>query len=149
LRAFTDHELSRIRRVQGHVRAASLEHLVPPDIVNGVIWVESRFQTRALGRKGPRGLMQLMPRTAREVAEQLQLRYAPFDPEFNIQVGTYYLARMVERFDGNLALALAAYNIGPAHVDQWVRYGEPLPDVSRRYIDNVFIAARAFREREP
>lgn len=149
LREFTEDEVKRIRGVQRHVHAAAVEHQVPPDIVNGVIWVESKFEHRARGRKGPRGLMQLMPRTAREVASQLRLEYAPFDPEFNIHAGTFYLARMVERFDGNLALALAAYNIGPAYVDQWVRLGEPLPEVSRRYIDLVFIAARAFREREP
>ena len=145
LRAFSDDELSRIERVQPYVHAAAREHGLPPDIVNGIIWVESRFQPRALGKKGPRGLMQIMPRTGRELASQLGREYAPFDPDFNITAGSCYFARMVSRYDGNVRLALAAYNIGPAVVDRWLRDAEPLPGHSRAYVDNVIIAARTFR----
>jgi soluble lytic murein transglycosylase-like protein len=147
LREFTDEEAQRIRRVQRIVHAAARARDLPPDLVNGIIWVESKFIPRARGRKGPRGLMQLMPRTGRELARQLNRRYVPFDPDFNIHAGTYYFWRMVSRYDGNLTLALAAYNIGPAVVDGWVRDGLPLADASRRYVDNVFTAARAFRDR--
>ncbi len=149
LRAFTTSELSRIRKVQPIVHSAAREHDLPADLVNGIIWVESKFEARARGRKGPRGLMQLMPRTGREIARQIELRYLPFNANFNIRAGTYYFARMVQRFDGNLTLALAAYHIGPAHVDRWLRDNEPLPEVTRTYVERVFTAARAFRSREP
>jgi len=145
---FSPRELERIERVQPIVHAAAREHGLPPDIVNGIIWVESKFIPNARNRKGPRGLMQLMPRTARELADDLGRSYAPFDPEFNIHAGSCYFARMVRRFDGNLRLALAAYNIGPAVVDRWLRDAEPLPDHSRAYVDNVFTAARTFRSQQ-
>jgi soluble lytic murein transglycosylase-like protein len=149
LGAFSSQDLSRIDRVQSIVRAAAREHGLPPDIVNGIIWVESRFDARARGRKGPRGLMQLMPRTGRELARQLGRDYEPFDPEFNIHAGSYYFARMVRRYDGNVRLALAAYNIGPAVVDRWLRDAEPLPGHSRAYVDGVITAARTFRSSAP
>jgi soluble lytic murein transglycosylase-like protein len=149
LRAFTDSELSRIRKVQPIVHSAAREHDLPADLVNGIIWVESKFEVKARGRKGPRGLMQLMPRTGREIARQIELQYLPFNANFNIRAGTYYFARMVQRYDGNLTLALAAYHIGPAHVDRWVRDNEPLPEVTRTYVERVFTAARAFRSRYP
>jgi soluble lytic murein transglycosylase-like protein len=145
---FSADDQDRIAFVQPYVRDAARAHEVPPDLVNGIIWVESRFQVRALGRKGPRGLMQLMPATAREVGDAIGKRCEPYDPEFNIHAGTYYFARMVERFQGNLRLALAAYNIGPGVVGTWLQNGAPLPGHSRVYIDNVLAAARAFRARE-
>ena len=145
LPAFSAGELERIERVQPIVHAAAHQHGLPADIVNGIIWVESKFVPRALSRKGPRGLMQLMPRTGRELASVLGRDYEPYDPDFNIHAGSYYFARMVQRFDGNLRLALAAYNIGPAVVDRWLRDAQPLPDHSRAYVDNVFTAARTFR----
>ena len=142
-------QLGRIRSLQPFVHAAAHAHAVPADLVNGIIWVESRFQINARGRKGPRGLMQLMPRTAREVACAIGMRYRPYDPRFNINAGTYYFARMVERFAGDLDLALAAYNIGPGTVASWLRDSQPLPVYSRAYIDNVFNAARFFRASPP
>jgi hypothetical protein len=145
---FTTEEIRRIRLVQEIVRDAAQTHGVPSDLVNGIIWVESRFQQRARGRRGPRGLMQLMPRTGREVARALGRRYQPYDPDFNIDAGTYYLARMVSRFDGNVRLALAAYNIGPGTVASIIRDGAPLPEGIRAYVDGVFSAARAFRDVE-
>lgn len=141
--------LARSRRVQPIVHDAARAHAVPPDMVNGIIWVESRFQPQARSSKGACGLMQLMPRTGQEVARALGLRYQPYDPQFNIHAGTYYFARMVERFGGNLMLALAAYNTGPGRVEVWMRMSQPLPSYSRAYAHNVFAAARAFRSRAP
>lgn len=145
LRSFTVPERARIDWLQPTVRAASRDHGVPSDLINGIIWVESKFIPSARGRRGPRGLMQLMPRTGRALARELGLRYRPHDPEFNVHVGTFYFARMVRRFDGNLTLALAAYNIGPGTVRTWLEDHDPLPERSERYVKNVFTAARAFR----
>ena len=139
-------EQERARRVQPIVRAAANEHGVSPSLVNGIIWVESKFLPRARGRHGPVGLMQLMPRTARAVAREMGMRYRPYDVKFNIHAGTYYFARMVERFDGDLDLALAAYNIGPGRVRGWLRDNQPIGEATQRYIEKVFAAAHAFRE---
>jgi soluble lytic murein transglycosylase-like protein len=147
LRPFSEEELDRIERVQPIVREAALEHGVPPAVVNGIIWVESKFLPDARGKRGPRGLMQIMPRTGREVARQLGRTYRPYDPEFNIHAGTYYFARMMRRFKNDHALALAAYNIGPAVVDEWLAANEPFAEATGRYVDKVLAAADAFRRR--
>jgi len=149
LRSFSRSEVERIRDLQPIVHAAASAHAIAPDLVNGIIWVESRFQVRARSSQSACGLMQLMPRTAREVARNIGRRYAPFDPEFNIHAGTYYFARMLERFDGNMTLALAAYNIGPAVVDRWLRDAAPLPAGSRSYIANVYEAAKLIGGQSP
>ncbi len=147
LRAFSEAELERIQRVQTIVREAAMEHGVPPNLVNGIIWVESKFLPAARGKRGPRGLMQIMPRTGREIARALERRYDPHDPDFNIHAGTYYFARMMERFDNDPTLALAAYNIGPAVVRRWLAATEPFGEATNRYIERVLAAAHAFRER--
>jgi soluble lytic murein transglycosylase-like protein len=145
LRPFNEGQIARIARVQSLVRAAARAHDVPADLVNGIIWVESQFQVQARSRAGAHGLMQLMPSTGREVARMLGRSYHPFDPEFNIHAGTYYFAHLLRRFEWNLRFALAAYNCGPGVVDTWVRYQEPMPAHSRHYVDDVLVAARAFR----
>jgi soluble lytic murein transglycosylase-like protein len=148
LRPFSESEAARIRQVQPIVYAAGHHHVVPPDLVNGIIWVESRFKTHARSRVGACGLMQLMPSTAREIALSMGRPYDVFDPDFNIHAGTFYFAQMLERFEGNTALALAAYNIGPAVIDNYARSSAPLPAVSRAYVSSVFEASRAFRGTE-
>jgi soluble lytic murein transglycosylase-like protein len=142
---FSAGQLARISRVQPVVHAAATTHDVPVDLVNGIIWVESQFQVEARSPAGAHGLMQLMPRTGREVARELGRHYLPFDPEFNIHAGTYYFAQLLRRFDWNLRLALAAYNSGPATVESWLYQGAPIPECSRTYVNRVLIAARAFR----
>ena len=144
---WTQQELERIYDVQSAVRNASRVNRIPVALINGIIWVESRFRVRARGRKGPRGLMQIMPRTGRWLARELERSYRPYDFRFNIQAGTYYFARMLKRFEGNVALALAAYNAGPGTVDKWLRKERNLPDETRAYVDKVLTAADAFRIR--
>lgn len=147
LRPFSANELARIEEVQPIVRAAAMEHGVPPAVVNGIIWVESKFLPEARGKRGPRGLMQIMPRTGREIARQLGRIYRPHDPEFNIHAGTFYFARMMRRFRNDPSLALAAYNVGPAVVDEWLAENEPFGEATERYVDRVLSAADAFRRR--
>jgi soluble lytic murein transglycosylase-like protein len=147
-RALSANQRARIADVQPIVHVAARAHAVPADLVNGIIWVESKFQVKARSKADACGLMQLMPSTGREVARQLGRSYHPYDPEFNIHAGTYYFARMIERFGGDLRLALAAYNTGPSMVEGWLRANRPLPDYSRAYVAHVFSAARAFRTYE-
>ena len=91
---------------------------------------ESLFQRDAVSHAGARGLMQLMPGTAREVAGQLGLDYAAArltsDPGYNVLLGSTYLSTQLERYSGSLLLAAAAYNAGPGNANRWLtRFGDP------------------------
>lgn len=99
-------------------------------VVHGLIRQESGFDVGAISHAGARGLMQLMPATARNVARAEGLRYRPEkltdDPQFNVRLGTAYLRGLLEEYDGYLPMALAAYNAGPSRVARWVEaYGDP------------------------
>jgi hypothetical protein len=98
-----------------HVDEAARLHQVSTDLVKAVIAVESEFDQWAVSSKGARGLMQLMPDTARRLGVG-----DSFDARQNIFAGTQYLRQMLDRFGGDVDLALAAYNAGPNAV---VRYG--------------------------
>lgn len=84
---------------------------LPPALVSAVMRVESCYDQRAVSRSGARGLMQLMPATARELGVR-----DSFDAEQNIEGGVRYLGKMLKRFNHNLRLGLAAYNAGPEAV---------------------------------
>jgi len=142
--AFADAELKRIRAVQGIVAAAAAEHGVDPALINGLIWVESKFEARARGPAGAQGLMQLMPKTAAAMAKRLGRKRASHDPDFNIHAGTLLLSRLLDRFDGDEALALAAYNRGTGIVAGWVAAGEPLPGRTQAFVDRVLEARTWF-----
>jgi len=101
-----------------------------PGLVRAVIRVESGFNTRAVSSKGARGLMQLMPATARQLGVD-----NAFDAVQNVRAGTEYLRRMIDRFGGNLELGLASYNAGAGAVD---RYGGIPPfEETTRYVRKV------------
>ncbi len=93
------------------VKWASQNHKLPPALIKAVIRVESNFNPAATSPKGAQGLMQLMPGTA----EQLQVTN-PYDIQENISAGTRYLGMLLQKFNNNLPMALAAYNAGPQRV---------------------------------
>lgn len=101
-------------------------------LVLAVIRQESAFDTGAISSAGARGLMQLMPATARQVATRLKVSYSPSrlsDTDYNVQLGQAYLGSLLGRFGGSYVLALAAYNAGPGRANQWLgENGDPRSD---------------------
>lgn len=109
---------------------AAREHSLDPELIKAVIHVESGFNPRAVSRKGARGLMQLMPSTARELGVA-----NPFLPASNIRGGASYLARLLRKFEGNVEYALAAYNAGEGAVQRF--NGIPPYNETRQYVKRV------------
>ena len=110
---------------------------------------ESEFNARVTSGAGARGLMQLMPGTAREMAAQAGLPWAPArltgDWRYNVRLGTTYLAELMARYDDNPLLVAAAYNAGPGRVDGWIEtYGDPRGMDANEVID--WIEHLPFRE---
>jgi soluble lytic murein transglycosylase-like protein len=145
---FDEEQLARIYAVQDIVAAASAAHGVEPELINALIWVESKFERRARGPAGAQGLMQLMPRTAGAMAKRLDRKRRSYDPDFNIHAGTLLLSRLLERFDGDVRLALAGYNRGGGTVSKWIAAGEPLPEGVEKFVERV-LRAKAWFDRLP
>lgn len=95
----------------GLIKASAAKYALDPKLLESVMAAESNFNPRAISPKNALGLMQLMPETAVRMAVR-----NPFDPAQNIEGGARYLRQMLDRFSGNLVLALAAYNAGPDKV---------------------------------
>ncbi len=124
---------------QGWFEESSSLARIPSTWAYGIARSESLFMRDVRSRAGAIGLMQLMPKTGRQVASQIRLPYSGLatltNPKSNIRLGTSYLGQMAERYSGNPVLATAAYNAGPHRVDRW------LPDSgsidARVWIENI------------
>ena len=116
--------------VEKLVREAAERHRMDPALVRAVIETESNWNPKAYSHKGAGGLMQLIPTTAQRYGA-----YDVFDPQQNIDAGVKYLRTLLERYNGNLDLALAAYNAGEGAVDR--AHGVPGFRETRAYVQKV------------
>lgn len=99
-------------------------------LIHAIVHRESMFDTLAASSAGARGLMQLMPATAKHVSRNIGKAFSvgklTENPEYNIELGAFYLQNLLNAYDGSYPLAIAAYNAGPSNVDEWIReFGDP------------------------
>lgn len=137
-----------------------------PALLLAIARQESNFDPRALSHAGARGLMQLMPGTARDMARETAAGYSlarlTDDPEYNLHLGSAYLAGLIDRYGGSYILAIAAYNAGPSNVSRWIRrYGDPRDEAvdavdwiemipfreTRNYVQRVLENLQVYRQR--
>ena len=135
------HSILSERELEPLIKRHSSQQQLHPALIRAVIKAESNFDPRAVSRAGAIGLMQLMPQTA----VRLDVRDM-FDPDENVGGGTKYLRQLLDRFHGNLPLALAAYNAGENIVDRY----QSLPpiDETRQYVRKVLRYYRTFLVRD-
>ncbi len=157
--AFPIPDLERLIRPPGGEPEAAL--------LLGIARQESVFNTWGTSTEGAQGVLQLMPQTAYLMARALGLRYnrglLTGDPDYNIRLGSHYLKTLLDRYGGETALAVAAYNAGPRRVDEWLRlHGDPrkgdryalidwielIPfDETRNYVQRVLEGRNMYRRR--
>jgi Transglycosylase SLT domain len=112
------------------IESAAKANQLQPEVLRAMMRQESQFYPCAVSEKGAQGLMQLMPSTS----EQFAVRDV-FDPQQNVDAGAKFLKQLFDKYKGNLGLALAAYNAGPAVVDE----AKGIPDIpeTRSYVDAI------------
>ncbi|MCL1076147.1 lytic transglycosylase domain-containing protein [Shewanella dokdonensis] len=123
---------------QSEITKAAKDYQLDPALIRAVIHAESAFNASAQSRTGAKGLMQLMPQTANE----LGVRDA-FSAAQNIDAGSRYLAKMLQRFGGNITLACAAYNAGATTVNNF--QGVPPYPETQAYVERVGILLQRYR----
>lgn len=138
------------------IRQQAREKNVDAALIAAVIYSESKFSDRT-SSAGARGLMQITPEAANEIERHsggttFKLKDLS-DPEINIRYGTYLLRELLDRYDGDVVAALAAYNAGPGNVDKWGGSnlsvdGIPFPE-TRAYVEEVLDKQRAYRDKYP
>ncbi len=130
---------NKLDRMDRLILHAAVTHQVDPALIKAIIFAESGFNPRAVSKRGAMGLMQLMPITAREFGLD-----DVFDPAVNIEYGVRYFRKLLNRFNGDVRLALAAYNAGTKYVLKYK--GVPPFKATQLYISKVLRYYRLFSE---
>jgi len=153
-------ELTLPLRHDDIIRQQAREKNLDPALIAAVIYEESRFRDQT-SHAGARGLMQIKPETADAIAKHSGgVRFKQSDlaePQINISYGAYYLRLLIDHYDGNETLAIAAYNAGSGNVDKWVaeaggpggfRSAEHIPfPETRAYVENVMDRREDYRSK--
>jgi hypothetical protein len=129
-KSFNPEPATEPRDYSAYVENAATKYEIEPELIKAVIKTESNGNHRAVSSKGAMGLMQLMPSTANDMNVA-----NPFNPEENIEGGTRYLRFLLEKFNGDLTLALAAYNAGPTTVERY-RSVPPISE-TKQYVKKI------------
>jgi peptidoglycan lytic transglycosylase len=147
-------ELTLPLRHEDIIRQQAQEKHVDAALIAAVIYAESKFDDRT-SSAGARGLMQITPEAAQDIERHsggtsFELGDLS-DPEINIRYGTFLLRELLDRYEGDVVAALAAYNAGPGNVDRWGGSGLsvagiPFPE-TRAYVEGVLDKQRAYREK--
>jgi len=119
------------------IETVSLKHGIDPALVHAVVETESNYRPSAKSQVGARGLMQVMPATGRDLGVTSAML---LDPQANLEAGVIYLKWLLQRFDGDLSNALAAYNAGPSAVTRY--QGVPPYPETRNYVKKVLATFR-------
>lgn len=131
--------LERLEKYEATINKYAEQFGVKPELVKSIILAESAANPKAVSGAKAKGLMQLMDSTARDMGVR-----NPFNPNENIMGGTRYIGEMLQRYDGDLQLALAAYNAGPGNVDK--HNGIPPFTETRQYVTRVMGYYKQFEE---
>jgi soluble lytic murein transglycosylase-like protein len=134
----SDRMLNKVKEYDGYIRTAADRYQLPPELIAGVIWQESRGNPRAVSHCGAMGLMQLMPATAAGLGVG-----NAFDAAQNIDGGAKYLRQMLDKFGGRVDFAVAAYNAGPGNVSK--HGGIPPFRETQDYVPKVLGYANSFQ----
>lgn len=147
-------ELTLPLRHEDVIRQQAREKHVDAALIAAVIYSESKFADQT-SSAGARGLMQITPEAAKYIEKQsggTTFRMSDLaDPELNIRYGTFLLRELLDRYDGDEAAALAAYNAGPGNADRWggssLRVGDiPFPE-TRAYVEEVLEKRQEYRDK--
>lgn len=143
------------------VQKNSLDQRLQPALIFGLIRQESMLDKNAQSAVGARGLMQIMPKTGQQIARELSEKWLSdaglFSVDTNIKYGTYYFKQLLNRFNGHIALAIAAYNAGPNNVGKWLPLDKSIPaDIwvetipfkeTRKYVASVLSFTMIYQQR--
>jgi len=147
-------ELTLPLRHEDIIRQQAQEKHVDASLIAAVIYAESKFDDRT-SSAGARGLMQITPQAAKDIERHsggttFQLGDLS-DPEINIRYGTFLLRELLDRYEGDVVAALAAYNAGPGNVDRWGGSGLTVAEIpfpeTRAYVEDVLDKQRAYRDK--
>jgi len=144
-------------QVQGNGYSQQLQ----PSIIFGLMRQESMLDKNAQSAVGARGLMQIMPQTGKQIAQELNEKWLSdanlFNPDTNIRYGTYYFKKLLTKFNGHFPLAIAAYNAGPNNVSKWLPFDRSVPaDIwmetipfkeTRKYVASVLSYSMIYQQR--
>ncbi len=124
------------------VYKSAQKYNMDPALIMAVIEIESKFDAKAVSKAGAIGLMQIMPKTGKSLSRELNIKKynknSLYNPEVNIKIGTYYLKKLLQEFNNNIDLTLAAYNAGIGNIKKWQKQKKEIPfEETRTFVKKV------------